>query len=108
MIPGIDIGTTEEPLKHPALPNEVPSPGLPGSSRTTSWPLRTRKLAAVTPTIPAPMTPIVFLPPAVAMFAAPSSCRLPAKRADFTDHVGQDKVARSGVIAPVPDARGRS
>src|SRR5580693_9451554 len=60
-VPGIDIGTTEEALKQPALPNEVPSPGLPGSTMNTSWPARCRKLAAVTPTIPAPMTPTTFL-----------------------------------------------
>src|SRR6187200_2693813 len=65
IVPGIDIGTTEEPLRQPALPKEVPSPGLPGSTRTTSWPLRCRKLAAATPTMPAPITPIVF-------FIAPS------------------------------------
>jgi hypothetical protein len=36
IVPGIDIGTTDDPLKQPALPNEVPSPGLPGSTRVTS------------------------------------------------------------------------
>ena len=29
--PGIAIGVTDEPLKHPALPNDAPSPGLSGS-----------------------------------------------------------------------------
>src|SRR5215470_11087247 len=62
MMPGIDIGTTDEPLKHPALPNDAPSPGAFGSSNTTSCPLRSRKLAVVTPTIPAPITATVFLP----------------------------------------------
>jgi hypothetical protein len=63
IVPGIDIGTTEEPLRQPALPKDVPSPGLPGSTMNTSWPSRWRKLAAATPTMPAPITPIfLFLP----------------------------------------------
>src|SRR6516165_10017783 len=61
IVPGIDIGTTDEPLKHPALPNDVPSPGAFGSSNTTSCPLRSKKFAVVTPTIPAPITATVFL-----------------------------------------------
>src|SRR5262245_20289505 len=60
IVPGIDIGTTDEPLKHPALPNDAPLPGAFGSSSTTSCPLRSKKLAVVTPTIPAPIT-TVFL-----------------------------------------------
>src|SRR5262245_6579667 len=75
-VPGIDIGTTDEPLKHPALPNDAPSPGAFGSSNTTSCPLRSRKLAVVTPTTPAPITATVFLPPLLTL-ALPSgaSCR---------------------------------
>lgn len=61
IVPGIDIGTTDEPLKHPALPNDAPSPGAFGSSNATSCPLRSKKLAVVTPTIPAPITTTVFL-----------------------------------------------
>src|SRR5215203_3094259 len=84
IVPGIDIGTTEEPLRQPALPKEVPSPGLPGSTRTTSWPSRCRKLAAATPTMPAPITPIVF-------FIAPSG------------HPGRSE-AESRDPSPIPPA----
>src|SRR5260370_29989658 len=55
--PGIATGVTDEPLKHPALPNDAPSPGLPGSIRNTLWPSRCSQLAAHTPTMPAPITP---------------------------------------------------
>src|SRR5215208_3489977 len=55
--PGIATGVTEEPLKQPALPNEAPSPGLPGSTRNTLCPSRCSQRAAHTPTMPAPITP---------------------------------------------------
>src|SRR5437879_10962676 len=57
MTPGIAAGVTDEPLKQPALPNEAPSPGLPGSIRKTLLPSRCSQLAAHTPTMPAPITP---------------------------------------------------
>jgi hypothetical protein len=49
--------------------------------------LRSRKLAVVRPTIPAPMTPIVFLPAAVAVIAALTSSRLPAILRIMTDKI---------------------
>jgi len=71
----MDMGTTEEPLKHPALPNEAPSPGLAGSMSTTSRPLRNRKLAAQTPTMPAPITATLPDLPVLAISAARSLAR---------------------------------
>src|SRR5262245_25178189 len=89
IVPGIDMGTTEEPLKHPALPNDAPSPGAFGSSNTTSCPLRSKKLAVVTPTIPAPITATAFLPLLFTM-----SIRLAPRlsRTDCMDRNGQVKV----------------
>jgi len=70
IVPGIDTGVTEEPLRQPALPNEAPWPGSPASIRKTLWPSRCSQLAAQTPTIPAPITPTrfarlcgIFIPP---------------------------------------------
>ena len=37
--PGIATGVTDEPLNAPALPNEAPSPGFPGSIRKTLVPV---------------------------------------------------------------------
>ena len=91
MIPGIEIGTTEEPLKQPALPKEVPSPGLPDSMSTTSCPLRSRKLAAVTPTIPAPITPTVFLAPAIGI-APPALLRRCCPANAQIVRIGADKI----------------
>jgi len=89
IVPGIDIGTTDEPLKHPALPNEAPSPGAFGSSNTTSCPLRSKKLAVVTPTIPAPITTTVFL--ALLLTLAPIRLHL-SQEEDCMDRDGQVKV----------------
>src|SRR5579859_1292784 len=69
IVPGIDIGTTEEPLRQPAFPKEAPSPGAPGSSTNTLWPSRCRKLAAVMPTMPAPITPTVLAMPPLSAHA---------------------------------------
>src|SRR4051794_7530667 len=57
MKPGNAPGVTDEPLNAPALPNEAPSPGLPGSTRNTLCPSRCSQRAAQTPTMPAPITP---------------------------------------------------
>ena len=39
MMPGIATGVTDEPLNAPALPNEAPSPGLPGSIEKDAVPV---------------------------------------------------------------------
>src|SRR5262249_13633786 len=89
MVSGIDIGTTDDPLKHPALPNEAPSPGLPGASRMTPCTLRRRKLAEVTPTTPAPITATVRLRPSLAIHRLGAAADL---QADCMDRSVQDKV----------------
>jgi hypothetical protein len=58
IIPGMDMGTIEDALKHPALPNDAPSPGGFGSMIVTLNPRRWSINAVHTPTTPAPMTPI--------------------------------------------------
>src|SRR5262249_17896744 len=91
IVPGIDIGTTDEPLSAPALPNEVPSPGLPGSTMNTSCPARCRKLAAATPIIPAPMTPTVFW-----LWLMPGLARLLWRKRCLYARLPQIKFCRSG------------
>src|SRR5258707_2463463 len=80
MTPGIAVGVTDEPLKQPALPNDVPSPGLPGSTRNTRWPSRCSHNAAQTPTMPAPITPICRAPsaPMPAAISGPQSGARPS------------------------------
>src|SRR5215468_11550483 len=96
IMPGIDIGTTEDPLRQPALPKEAPSPGAPGSSTNTRWPSRCKKLAAVMPTIPAPITPTV-LP--MRLLRKPGSGRACARTAQFLIGLGRER-GKTAHVAP--------
>ena len=54
--PGAVTGTMAQDAKMPALPCEVPEPGVLRSMIVTSIPVRRSQIAVDTPTMPAPIT----------------------------------------------------